>query len=121
MDYMNQHRSLQALKSVNEFEENRKKVFYDIKDKLSKGALAVWNVLARHSCKVTGVGWLKIGTIATIGGVSRSTVERAIRLFKKLDLIRVVETVRPQKGGDRANVFIFKKHSEGALESEKHT
>jgi Helix-turn-helix domain len=113
MEYMDQCRKLQTFRNIKEFDENRRIMFYNIKDKLSKGALAVWNVLAQHSCKVPGVCWLKMETIATLAQVSRSTVERAIRLFKKLGLIKVEETTRP-RGGDGANVFVFQKLGEGA-------
>ena len=114
MEYMNQYRQLQQFINVEEFDRERSKVFYGIKDKLSKGALSVWNVLSQHALKVPGVCWIQIDTIANASGVSRSTVERAIRLFKKLSVIKVVETTRPKRGGYGANVYVFLKLGEGS-------
>src|SRR5690606_22800977 len=78
------------------------------------GALVVWNQLAQRSIEVPGVCWVQINTIAEAAGVSRSTVERAIRLFKKLGVIEVKETIRPKTGGDGANIYVFQKLGEGA-------
>lgn len=114
MSYMEQYQHLQQFKSVKEFDQYRSNIFYKIKDKLSKGTLSVWNVLAQHSCEVVGVCWIQINKIAKLAGVSRSTVERAIRLFKKLGVINVAETTRPVKGGDGANIYIFQNLGEGA-------
>ncbi len=111
---MEQFRNLQQFSSVKEFDQHRSQVFYRIKDKLSKGALAVWNLLARRATDIPGVCWVQIDTIAESAGVSRSTVERAIRLFKKLGLIAIKETIRPKTGGDGANVYVFQKLGEGA-------
>ena len=49
MEYMNQYRQLQQFINVEEFDRERSKVFYRIKDKLSKGALSAWNVLSQHA------------------------------------------------------------------------
>lgn len=114
MNYMDQYRKLQQFTSVKEFDKHRSGVFYRIKDKLSKGALAVWNVLSQHSLEVPGVCWIQINNIAKVSGVSRSTVERSLRLFKKLGVLKVIETFRPVKGGDGANVYVFQKLGEGA-------
>jgi hypothetical protein len=124
--YMNQFRHLQQFTSVEDFDQNRSKVFYTIKHELSKGLLSVWNFLAQRSLDVPGVCWIKIETIMKHTGLSRSTVERAIRKFKKLGVMRVEETFRPKNGGDGANVYVFLKLGEGAKpkgrdDSEKPT
>lgn len=111
---MEQYRNLQQFKSVKEFDQYRSQLFYTIKDKLSKGILKVWNVLSQRSIEIPGVCWVQIDTIAKDAEVSRSTVERAIRLFKKLGVIAVKETTRPKSGGDGANVYVFQKLGEGA-------
>lgn len=111
---MNQFSHLQQFKSVQEFDQCRKSVFYTIKDKLSKGAQAVWNHLSQRATEVPGVCWVKIITIMESTGLSRSTVERAIRLLKKLGALIVQETTRPLTGGDGANVYVFQKLGEGA-------
>jgi hypothetical protein len=117
--YMKQYQHLQQFASVKEFDNYRKTVFYQIKDKLSKGALAVWNELAQRSTDVPGVCWVQIETIMSSVGVSRSTVERAIRLFKKLGVISVKETIRPITGGHGANVYVFQKIGEGEQLKER--
>lgn len=114
MEYMDRHRKLQQFKSLKDFDTHRKRIFYEIKDRLSKGALMVWNELAQRSIDVPGVCWVQIDTLAKSVNVSRSTVERAIRLFKKLGVLKVEQTTRPVKGGDGANVYIFQKLGEGA-------
>jgi DNA-binding transcriptional regulator LsrR (DeoR family) len=114
MKYMDQYRNLQQFTSVKEFDKCRSSVFYQIKDKLSKGALAVWNELAQRSTDVPGVCWVQIDTLAESVGLSRSTVERAIRLFKKLGVIQVVETIRAKLKGFGANVYVFQKLGEGS-------
>lgn len=114
MEYMDRYRKLQQFKSLKDFDTNRKSIFYAIKDRLSKGALLVWNELAQRSIDVPGVCWVQIDTLAKSVNVSRSTVERAIRLFKKLGVLQVEQTTRPVKGGDGANVYIFQKLGEGA-------
>lgn len=118
--YMEQYRNLQQFKSVKEFDQYRSRLFYTIKDKLSKGILKVWNVLSQRSLEIPGVCWVQIDTIAKDAEVSRSTVERAIRLFKKLGVIAVKETTRPKSGGDGANVYVFQKLGEGAEMKGRH-
>src|SRR5690606_41124240 len=92
--------------SLKEFDSYRSYLFYKIKDKLSKGALLVWNQLAQRSIEVPGVCWVQINTIAEAAGVSRSTVERAIRLFKKLGVIEVKETIKIGRASCRERVYI---------------
>ncbi|WP_437834591.1 helix-turn-helix domain-containing protein (plasmid) [Niallia taxi] len=113
--YMEGYTHLSQYESKEDFDTNRKLVFYRLKDKLSKGALAVWNELAQRAVQYPGVCYVRIEVLCKSTNVSRSTVERAIRLLKKLGAIKVVETIRPKKGGDGANVYVFQKLGEGAL------
>lgn len=74
---------------------------------LPPSTMKVLDVLKQHAVKAVGVAYLKIATIAEAVGVSRATVERAVRLLEKLGLIARIGTERPKTGGTGANMYQF--------------
>ena len=97
----------QTFKSVEEMDkaitEHKKEIGY----KLNKTDRAVLEFLQRHSCKVPGVSYLLMETIANGIGKSIRTIRRVMKKLQGLSIIEKVHTIRKKRGGYGANVFRF--------------
>ncbi|MFC0271446.1 hypothetical protein ACFFIX_08260 [Metabacillus herbersteinensis] len=103
---MKQYQSFNAIEEMN---TSIREFLYNYSHEIPKSAVECIKVLSRYACKIIGVAWIKIDTLATILSVSRSTVERALRLLKKHGIIQSIPTFRKGKGGNGCNVYIIKK------------
>lgn len=72
---------------------------------LKANGLAVYLALCQHATRSALACNPAIGTLAACVGVSRSTVERALRLLRSLRLIEVEETLTHR--GQRTNVYVL--------------
>lgn len=97
----------QTFESVEEMDkaitEYKKVVGYE----LNKTDRAVLEFLQRHSCKVPGVSYLLMETIANGVGKSIRTIRRVMKKLQDLFIIEKVQTIRKKRGGYGANVFRF--------------
>jgi hypothetical protein len=73
--------------------------------RLGVAGLAVYVALCAHADWTTRECWPSLNFIANEIGTSRSTVERAIRLLKILNLLETEPRISPQ--GQQSNVFIL--------------
>lgn len=101
---MQEHSMFHTVEQLHRATDNHLK---RIKVRLTPSTLKVMDVLRLRSKKAIGVSYLKINTIQELTGLSRSSVERAIRLLEKLDIIKRIPLMRPETGGDGANMFAF--------------
>lgn len=74
---------------------------------LSKTERDVLWLLAGHSCKVIGVSWLKVQTIADALEVSYKTAQRALKRLKDFGIVKRVRTLRAVSGGFGASITII--------------
>ncbi|WP_052947644.1 helix-turn-helix domain-containing protein [Aneurinibacillus tyrosinisolvens] len=101
-------KELSTFSSLDEMNLVIRKFLYHHSHILNDSTIAVFKTIAKHSCKIFGVCWLKIDSLSSILSLSRSTVERAIRILKKYNIISTKRTQRKQ-GGYGHNVFILQK------------
>ena len=102
------YKSLSQFETVAEMNESIRAFLYSHKHALPNSAVTVLKVISRYACKLPGVAFAKIETIAQAAGVSRSSVERAIRALKQAGIIEVRHTVR-RRGGQGHSVYVVQK------------
>lgn len=102
MENLIQYQSFNTIEEMDKFVENAVKCL-----DLCEFDAKVLRTLARYSCKVIGVSWLKTKTLADILGVSYKTVQRALQRLKKRGVIKRIRTIRPTRGGFGASVTII--------------
>jgi hypothetical protein len=79
VEEMNHHMNLHYLTFKNEMTDRFNEIFFLIK---------------KYACLVAGVCWLKQESIASLAGVSVKTVERAVKIFKELGVMKIYHTKR---------------------------
>ncbi|MEZ2661281.1 helix-turn-helix domain-containing protein [Aneurinibacillus aneurinilyticus] len=95
-----------TFQSIEELNLNIRRFLYDHSHELTNATINVLKTISHYSCKVIGVCWAKIDTLANTIGISRSSVERAIRILKQYGIITVQKTIR-KTGGQGHNVYII--------------
>ncbi|SDI83258.1 hypothetical protein [Natribacillus halophilus] len=113
------YQSLSPFTDVDALNHAIRSHLYDHKHELSRGAVAVFKVIARHTIKTVGVAFLKHDTIAGQAGVSMSTVKRSIQALKERSMIDVHRTTRLRgnaRGGYGHNVYVIHEPSDERAE-----
>lgn len=110
-----QYKELQSFRSVEEMNEALCSFLYKHTHQLSDSAIKVLKFLARHSCKIPGVSFLKVGTIAEKLEISDRTVRRVLKVLEGFEVITRHKTIRTEgklRGGNGHNVYVLlKKYS----------
>ncbi|MDA1774327.1 helix-turn-helix domain-containing protein [Bacillus cereus] len=110
-----QYKELQSFQSVEEMNEALCSFLYKHTHQLSDSAIKVLKFLARHSCKIPGVSFLKVGTIAEKLEISDRTVRRVLKVLEGFEVITRHKTIRTEgklRGGNGHNVYVLlKKYS----------
>ncbi|MED1088360.1 helix-turn-helix domain-containing protein [Bacillus mycoides] len=107
-----QYKLLQSFATIEKLNESVRAFLYKHKHELTESAVSVLKLLARHSCKIVGVSFLKVDTIAKLLTISTRTVRRALKvLSEQYRVIERKETIRTQgklRGGNGHNVYVIK-------------
>ncbi|MFD0768891.1 helix-turn-helix domain-containing protein [Bacillus sp. CGMCC 1.60114] len=109
-----QYKKLQSFTSVEEMNETIRYFLYKHTHELSESAIKVLKFLARHSCKIPGVSFLKVSTIAEALGISDRTVRRVLKILEEYMVVMRHKTVRTEgklKGGNGHNVYVLQKNN----------
>ncbi|MGW6150768.1 helix-turn-helix domain-containing protein [Bacillus mycoides] len=110
-----QYKELQSFQSVEEMNEAICSFLYKHTHQLSESAIKVLKFLARHSCKIPGVSFLKVRTIAEKLDISDRTVRRVLKVLEGYEVITRHKTIRTEgklRGGNGHNVYVLlKKYS----------
>ncbi|MCR6846288.1 helix-turn-helix domain-containing protein [Bacillus sp. IBL03825] len=108
-----QYKELQSFQSVDEMNETIRSFLYKHTHELSESAINVLKYLARHSCKIPGVSFLKVATIATALGISARTVQRVLKILEDFEVLARHKTIRKEgklRGGNGHNVYVLLKN-----------
>jgi predicted transcriptional regulator len=107
-----QYKPLQSFATIEALNESVRAFLYKHKHELAESAVNVLKLLARHSCKIIGVSFLKVNTIATSLEISSRTVRRALKtLDEQYGVIERKTTLRTEgklRGGNGHNVYVIK-------------
>ncbi|MCM3736471.1 helix-turn-helix domain-containing protein [Bacillus cytotoxicus] len=109
-----QYKKLQSFSSVEDMNETIRYFLYKHTHELSESAIKVLKFLARHSCKIPGVSFLKVSTIAEALGISDRTVRRVLKILEEYMIVMRHKTVRTEgklKGGNGHNVYVIQKNN----------
>lgn len=105
---MDEYKELQQFDSVVAMNEHIKAIREQYINELSRTANDVLDYLARHACKVAGVAYTKVATIAEAIGKSYRTATTATKLLSDLGIIEKKEIMRKKTGGNGANIYLIK-------------
>ncbi|MGM7723738.1 helix-turn-helix domain-containing protein [Metabacillus sp. Hm71] len=75
------------------------------RNELTETDRTVLRTLLGYSCKVPGVSYLKMATLAEIIGISDRQVRRIIKKMADLKIIEKIQTIRSKSGGYGVNIL----------------
>ncbi|MGG5766579.1 helix-turn-helix domain-containing protein [Bacillus wiedmannii] len=107
-----QYKELQSFKSVEDMNQTIRHFLYKHTHELSESAVNVLKYLARYSCKIPGVSFLKVATVAAALEISDRTVRRVLKVLEGYDIIVRLKTIRTDgklRGGNGHNVYVLQK------------
>jgi hypothetical protein len=97
---------LQSFSNVEEMSEAIRGFLYTYKHELTPSAISVLKTLSRFACKIVGVAFLKVETIAQLTEITKRTVQRALNILESYGVIKRQQTVR-KGGGNGHNVYVI--------------
>ncbi|PFP08563.1 helix-turn-helix domain-containing protein [Priestia megaterium] len=100
-------KQLQSFKDVATMNEAIRGFLYTYKHGLAPSAITVLKVISRYACKIVGVAFLKVDTIAKLTESSKRTVQRALKTLESYGVIERKATMR-EKGGSGHNVYVIR-------------
>lgn len=83
-----------TFQSIEELNHAVRRFLYTHSHELKPSVIQTIKTISRFSCKIFWVCWTKIDTLASAVGISRSSVERAIRTLKQYGILTVQKTDR---------------------------
>ncbi|MFJ8247313.1 hypothetical protein [Peribacillus asahii] len=111
---ISEFKDFSKFKSLREFNNHIEQWMVYHKSDFTKSELIALKRLIRFSAKCFGVANAKIGTVLRAineefngFGISRSSLERMLRKAININLLSIVHTVKPTKGGKGHNVYVF--------------
>jgi hypothetical protein len=85
---------LQPFTSVEEMNHHMNLHYLTFKHDMTDRFNEIFFLIKKYACLVAGVCWLKQESIASLAGVSVKTVERAVKIFKELGVMKIYHTKR---------------------------
>ncbi|WJD81350.1 helix-turn-helix domain-containing protein [Priestia megaterium] len=100
-------KQLQSFENVAAMNEAIRGFLYTYKHELTPAAINVLKTVSRYACKIVGVAFLKVDTIAKLTESSKRTVQRALKTLESYGVIERKATMR-EKGGSGHNVYVIR-------------
>lgn len=100
-------KKLQSFENVVAMNEAIRGFLYTYKHELTPSAINVLKTVSRYACKIVGVAFLKVDTIAKLTGSSKRTVQRALKTLESYGVIERKATIR-ERGGSGHNVYVIR-------------
>jgi hypothetical protein len=85
---------LQPFSSVEEMNQHMNLHYLTFKHEITDRFNEIFFLIKKYACLVAGVCWLKQESIASLVDVSVKTVERAVKFFKELGVMKIYHTKR---------------------------
>lgn len=85
---------LQSFSSVEEMNHHLNLHYFLIKNQITKSQNEILHLIKKYACVVAGVCWLKQDTLAHFANVSVKTVERGLKFFKEMGVLKIYHTKR---------------------------
>lgn len=101
-----------TFQSVDELNLTIRRFLYAHSHELTSATIQTLKTISRFSCKLLGVCWTKVATIAQTAEISERTVRRAIAKLEEYGIIKRIPTQRKQ-GGDGHNIYVIQPVTEG--------
>jgi hypothetical protein len=99
-------KQLQSFETVAAMNQAIRGFLYTYKHALTPSAIRVLKTVSRYACKIIGVAFLKVDTIAKLTESSKRTVQRALKALESYGVIERKATMR-EKGGSGHNVYVI--------------
>ena len=100
-------KQLQSFETVAAMNEAIRGFLYTYKHELAPSAINVLKTISRYACKIIGVAFLKVDTIAKLTESSKRTIQRALKTLETYGVIERKATMR-EKGGSGHNVYVIR-------------
>ncbi|WP_238159413.1 helix-turn-helix domain-containing protein [Priestia megaterium] len=100
-------KQLQSFDTVAAMNKAIRGFLYTYKHELAPSAINVLKTVSRYACKIVGVAFLKVDTIAKLTESSKRTVQRALKTLESYGVIERKATMR-EKGGSGHNVYVIR-------------
>ncbi|WP_255263092.1 helix-turn-helix domain-containing protein [Priestia megaterium] len=100
-------KQLQSFENVAAMNEAIRGFLYTYKHELAPSVINVLKTISRYGCKIVGVAFLKVDTIAKLTESSKRTVQRALKMLESYGVIERKATMR-EKGGSGHNVYVIR-------------
>jgi Helix-turn-helix domain len=100
-------KQLQSFETVAAMNEAIRGFLYTYKHELAPSAINVLKTVSRYACKIVGIAFLKVDTIAKLTESSKRTVQRALKTLESYGVIERKATMR-EKGGSGHNVYVIR-------------
>jgi len=100
-------KQLQSFENVTLMNEAIRGFLYTYKHELAPSAINVLKTISRYACKIIGVAFLKVDTIAKLTESSKRTIQRALKTLETYGVIERKATMR-EKGGSGHNVYVIR-------------
>lgn len=100
-------KKLRSFENVAAMNEAIRGFLYTYKHELAPSAINVLKTVSRYACKIVGVAFLKVDTIAKLTESSKRTVQRALKTLESYGVIERKATMR-EKGGSGHNVYVLR-------------
>ncbi|MFL0498415.1 helix-turn-helix domain-containing protein [Priestia megaterium] len=100
-------KQLQSFENVAAMNEAIRGFLYTYKHELAPSVINVLKTVSRYACKIVGVAFLKVDTIAKLTESSKRTVQRALKTLESYGMIERKATMR-EKGGSGHNVYVIR-------------
>lgn len=113
------YKSLSQFETVAEMNEAIRAFLYSHRHELPTSAVTVLKMISRYACKLPGVAFMKVATIASKVDLSDRTVRRALKTLEQTGIIERKTTMRRQ-GGHGHNVYVIT-HVRTELSGRGHT
>lgn len=102
LHYLNEYRSFNSTQELNyHVKQHTNKRYYDMNETQRK----VLQVISQYAVNNDGACHLRMQTVADAVGRSTRTIERVLKVLERLNIIEVINTTRPVKGGQGANIY----------------
>jgi hypothetical protein len=85
---------LQSFSTVEEMNDHMNLHYYSFKNNITKSQDSIFHLIKKYACVVAGVCWLKQDSLAKFADVSTKTVERGLKFFKELGVLKIYHTKR---------------------------
>jgi hypothetical protein len=110
---------LQSFSTVEEMNDHMNLHYYSFQKNITKSQDKIFHLIKKYACVVASVCWLKQDSLAKFAEVSIKTVERGLKFFKDLGVLKIYHTKRSNGLNGNCYYVLQPYQEELLIDSEK--